>query len=149
MAQYIGFSTVNACNPKTTNMSYGSAGGPGQTTDGIVWGKKYKLVDTQLVIQDFINALNIRYGAKVGQPWYGSRIWDWIFDPNVDELQSRVENEIRRLASNDPRLDLNYVKAYPYRNGILMEVEVAVVPFNIPQTINVSFNPDTNTAIQV
>lgn len=146
MAQYNGFSTINVCLPKTTNGIPGSAGGPGGVRQGIVFGKKFRLTDFDLVIQDFINALNIRKGSKVGQPNYGTIIWDYIFEYNASDTQFGIENEIRRVAAQDPRIILNYVKAYPYDNGILLEVEIAVNPFNQATVLNIGFNTGTNTA---
>ena len=96
MATYLGFSTINACNPKTTNMTSGSAGGPGGIREGISWGNKFGLADAQLVVQDFINALNIRLGTKVGQPGYGTRLWDFIFDPNNTTTRIDIENEVEK-----------------------------------------------------
>jgi hypothetical protein len=41
---------------------------------------------------------------------------------------------------------LNSVKAYPQENGILIEVEIAIAPFNNAQFLNVFLNNQTNTA---
>lgn len=148
MAQYIGFSTKDACKPKTSNQvtASGLDGGPGGITKGIVWGKKFRILDAQLVVQDFINALNIPIGSKVGQPGYGTKLWSFIFEPNTADVQFQLESEIRRVAAQDPRINLNYVKAFPKENGILIEVQLAVVPFNNPATLSVFFNRATNVA---
>jgi phage baseplate assembly protein W len=164
MAQYVGYSSINACRPKTTNAIPGSAGGTGGTVGpggnggtggvggpgggqiGISSGNKYTITDNPLVLQDFINSMNIRKGSKVGRPDYGSDIWNYIFEYNTSDTQFRIENEVRRLASQDPRIILNYVKSYPYENGILVEVEIAVNPFNQPQTVNIGFNTTLNVA---
>jgi phage baseplate assembly protein W len=103
-------------------------------------------VDESLVVRDFINALNIQQGEKVGNPEYGSTIWSFVFEPNDAETQLRIENEIRRIASNDPRLIINTVKSYTQENGILLEVELAIAPFNNAEILNVFFNNLTNTA---
>lgn len=147
MAIYNGFSTKNACKPRSTNLSDGVDGGPGTTTQGVLTGKKFKLTDSQLVLQDFINALNIPVGSKVGQPGYGTTIWSYIFEPNTSDLQFQIENEIRRVASQDSRIILNYVKSYPYDNGILIEVELAFSPFNQATVISINFDQATQRAI--
>lgn len=146
MAQYVGFSTKDACKPKTTNAINGVDGGPGGVMQPVIWGKKYKLTDVQLVMQDFLNALNIPLGSKVGQPGYGTKIWSFIFEPNTADVQFQVENEIYRVASADPRIILNSVKAFPKENGILLEVEMAVNPFNQAQLVSVFFNRATTSA---
>lgn len=147
MPQYIGFSTVLANQPKTTNAPAGVDGGVGGITRPITTGKKFRLVDQALVIQDFVNALNIQQGQKVGQPGYGTTLWSFVFEPNTADVQFKLQNEITRIAGLDPRLALNTVKAYPQENGILIELEVAVAPFNQGQLLSVFLDQGTNTAI--
>ena len=146
MSTYIGFSTVNANRPRTTNAPAGSSGGTGSMVYPIISGKKFRLVDGPLVLRDFINALNINKGEKVGQPGYGTDIWSYIFEPNDADTQFRIQTEIQRVASSDPRLLLNSVKSFVQQNGILLEVEVAIQPFNDASIINVFFNNVTNQA---
>jgi len=147
MATYIGFSTINANKPQTTNLNAGVDGGTGSTVKPLIPGKKFRLVDTPLVIQDLVNALNIQKGQKVGQPDYGTTLWSYIFEPNTFDVQNELENEIRRIANQDPRLIINTIKAYPQENGILVEVEFAISPYNEPLNLNLFFSSATNTAI--
>jgi len=146
MPQYIGYSTINANKPRSTDLPYGSSGGPGDLRNAVIPGKKVKLVDESLVIQDFINALNIPQGSKVGQPSYGTTLFSFVFEPNTIDVQLQLQNEIRRVASLDPRLILNTVNGYPQENGILVEIELAIAPFNDPRILNVYFDNLTNTA---
>ena len=146
MPQYIGFSTLGANKPKTTNAPPGIDGGVGSITNGLSSGKKFKVTDETLVIQDFINSLNIRQGEKVGQPQYGTTLWNYVFEPNTPDVQFSLESEISRVASLDPRIVLNSVRAYPQDNGILLEVEIAIQPFNEAQLLSVFLNSTTNKA---
>lgn len=147
MATYIGFSTIHANEPRSTNLPRGKDGGAGSMVQPVSIGNKFQLVDTPLVVQDFINSLNIQQGQKVGQPGYGTTLWSFVFEPNTADVQFQLENEIRRVASLDPRLILNTVKAYPQENGILLEVEMAIAPFNNAFALSVFFNNSTNTAV--
>lgn len=147
MPQYIGFSTINANKPKTTNAPTGVDGGPGGVLKSINTGRKFRLVDEALVIQDFINALNIRQGQKVGNPGYGTTLWDFVFEPNTSDVQFQLQDEIRRVASLDPRLQIENLRAYPQENGILLEMQVAVKPFNEASLLSVFFNSNTNSAV--
>jgi phage baseplate assembly protein W len=147
MPSYVGFSTINANKPRTISRNTGVDGGNGSVLQPIVFGKKFASVDSPLVIQDFVNALNIRQGEKVGQPGYGTSLWSFVFEPNTADVQFQLENEIRRVASQDPRMILNSVKAYPQENGILLEVELAVTPFNQATLLSVFFNSATNVAV--
>jgi phage baseplate assembly protein W len=141
MTKYIGFSTINATLPRTTNKVLSL---PRENT--IVYGKKFRMIDEQLVIQDFINALNIPQGQKVGQPGYGTTLWNFIFEPNTADLKRQVENEIRRIGNLDPRMLINSIQVYSREHGILLEVEMAVTPYNQPLVIGVFFNQQSNAA---
>lgn len=148
MPQYYGYSSVNANKPKTTNAVSGADGGPGGIVQPIYWGKKFTLTDEQLVIQDFINAFNIRKGTKVGKPGYGTTLWDFVFDPNTLDVISQIQQEVRRVAGQDPRLTINTISVYPKDNGILVELEMAVKPFNQAQLISMFLNQQSGTAAQ-
>ncbi len=147
MPQYIGFSTRGANLPKTTNQPTGNDGGVGTVKKSLNTGRKFRLVDEALVINDFINAINIKQGEKVGQPGYGTTLWGFVFEPNTANVQFQLENEIRRIANLDPRLLLNSVKGYPQENGILLEIECAVTPFNQAQVLSLFLDQGTNQAI--
>ena len=82
----------------------------------------------------------------MGQPGYGTTLWDFVFEPNTGDVQNQLQNELRRVASQDPRLDINYLKAYPQDNGILLEMQFSVLPFNNPQTLNIFFDQLNGTA---
>lgn len=146
MTQYIGFSTINADRARTTNLNSGIGGGPGTLTEPVIVGKKFRLTDQNLVIRDFINALNIRQGEKCGQPGYGTKLWSFVFEPNTQDVTFQLENEVRRIATQDPRLIVDFIKTYPQENGILIEMQVAVAPFNQAALLSVFFNSSTNTA---
>ena len=149
MTTYIGFSTINANKPKTSYAQTGIDGGVGSVVTPIIPGKKYRLTDEALVVQDLVNAFNIHKGEKVGQPEYGTALWTFIFEQNDATTQFALEDEIRRVVTQDPRIILNSVKSYPQDNGILIEVELAIAPFNVAQTLNIMFDNLTNTAYQV
>lgn len=146
MPAYIGYSTVNSDVPRSTNLRNGIDGGIGSVVSPIYVGKKFRLTDEKLVIQDLVNAFNIPLGAKVGQPQYGTSLWTFLFEPNTPDVQFKIEKEVQRVCSLDPRLTVNSVKSYPQEHGMLIEVELAVSPFNNPTTLNVFFDNLTNTA---
>jgi len=146
MPTYVGFSSINAEKPRTVNEVPGLDGTGGLIKNPLVYGKKYRLTDAELVIQDLVNALNIRRGEKVGQPSYGTTLWDFVFEPNTPDVTQKLENELQRVVSQDPRLNVNRIQAYPREGGILVELELAVTPFNNAGDLNLFFDNQTNTA---
>ena len=146
MPNYVGFSTIGANKPRTINPPPGKNGAPGSITNPITSGRKFRLTDAQLVIRDFLNALNIPQGQKVGQPEYGTTLWSFVFEPNTSDVQQQLVDEIRRVAGQDPRLQLGYVRCYPQENGILLEIQCAVSPFNEADVLSIFFDSATNRA---
>jgi phage baseplate assembly protein W len=129
MPTYIGFSTQDVNQP-TILVTPGAFGGTGNIIAPPRLGKKFTLVDGQLVIRDLLNALSIKQGDKVGQPTYGTTLWSYVFEPESSETRGQVEDEIRRVITEDPRIVLNSVGVYYQDNGILIEIEMAVNTFN-------------------
>jgi phage baseplate assembly protein W len=147
MASYIGFSTKNV-NKVRNFVGTGTDGGSGLLAKSPQFqiGKKFKLTDEQLVITDFINALNIPQGQKPGKPSYGTTLWSFIFEPNTVDVRQALSNEVKRVAQLDPRINLNSLEVYDQESGILIELEIAVVPFNNALTFSIFFDPTTNSA---
>jgi len=147
MPTYIGFSTRNVNEQRTLGIQPGVDGGANYINRNNNSGKKFTLTDDDLIINDFINALNIPQGQKPGVPQYGTTLWSFLFEPNTADVQAQLEAEIRRLASLDPRLILNTVNVYQYESGILMEVELATSATNKVSILKINFDQGTNTAI--
>ena len=57
MPTYIGFSTINANKPKTTNARPGSAAGTGNTLNSLVFGKKSSLSITTTSSENILQKL--------------------------------------------------------------------------------------------
>lgn len=149
MALYTGFSTQYFNLPTRGQVTQGVDGGSGSILQPSKIGKKFRLTDEQLILQDFLNALNIQQGSKPGNPSYGTTIWTFVFEPNTPDTQFQLEAEIRRVATQDPRLLLNNITAYPQENGILIELEMAISPFNNVQALRIYFDQPTGSATLV
>lgn len=149
MAIYRGFSTQGAYLQRSFNDPRGVTDDTGRLTptSNIYTKTKFKLTDEQLVLQDFVNALNIPQGSKTGRPGYGTTIWSLIFEPNTTTLEDQVEYEIRRVAEEDPRLIVNAVSVSGVENGIIAEIELAVSPMNQAQFLNIIFDRNAGIAV--
>jgi phage baseplate assembly protein W len=150
MAVFIGFSTQHVENVKTLGYTRGindTASADYSRSQRV--GKKYRTVDEELVITDFINALNIPQGQKPGKPDYGTTLWAFVFEPNTIDVRIELEKEIKRIGAQDPRIIINEVLVTQVEGGILMQVEMAVSPFNNATELAVLFDQATNRAQQV
>ena len=124
MATFIGFNTINS-------------------------PKKFTLLDYDLVKQDLLNALNIRQGQVVGRPGYGSIIWNFLFENQTQEIETGIINEIQRVAGGDPRIFVSGIEMFPQDNGILIQINVTIVPGTTAQQLNIFFDQETRSASYV
>lgn len=144
MPTYVGFSTVNINQPREF-VRTGVDGGTGSITQPPQITRKFRLVDTELVVCDLRNAFSIRQGEKVGSPNYGTTLWNYVFEPNTSETRMQIENEVRRVASQDPRVAIDTLEIYEQENGILVELQVSVTPHNNQVQLGLFFDRQTGT----
>ena len=111
--------------------------------------KKFTLVDTELIKRDLLNAFNIRQGQLPGRPEYGTSLWDNLFENQSPELVTAIENEIQRVAGYDPRIQISEVQVFPQENGILIQVQLAIVPNTTAQQLSIFFNQQQRRASYV
>lgn len=69
------------------------------------WGN-FKLYDIDLAKQDLLNELYTRKGERIMSPDFGSIIWDLLFDPMSDETIQLIQEDMERILTKDPRLEL-------------------------------------------
>jgi phage baseplate assembly protein W len=124
MATFIGFNTINQ-------------------------NKQFTVLDFDLIKIDLLNAFNIRQGELVGRPGYGTIIWDYLFENQTQETQQAIYNEIQRVAGGDPRLYINTINMYPQQNGILIELDLVVVPTTDAQRLSLFFDQQQRRATYV
>jgi len=124
MARFIGFNTINQF-------------------------KKFSLTDFELIKRDLSNAFNIRQGELPGRPGYGTVMWDFVFENQIEELQRNIEAEIQRVAGGDPRIAISQVEVFPQENGILVQVQLTVVPSTNAEILSIFFDLQQRTASYV
>jgi hypothetical protein len=94
--------------------------------------KKFTLLDYELIKRDLLNAFNIRQGELVGRPDYGTALWDFLFEPQTLET--------------DPRLQISNIYQYPQENGILIELQIQIVPSVTAERLAIFFDQITRRA---
>jgi hypothetical protein len=111
--------------------------------------KKFTLTDSALIKRDLLNALNIRQGQIPGRPQVGTILWDSLFDNQSNETDQAITNEIQRVAGGDPRLQISQVEIFPQENGILIQIEIILVPSTEPERLAIFFDQNTRNASYV
>lgn len=120
---YKGFSTVN---PNTEN---------------------FALYDFQLIQQDILNHFHVRQGERLMNPEFGTIIWDLLFEPLTEELKELIIQNVNQIVNYDPRVRAENPVITQYENGIQIECVLTYLPYNISQSMQLSF--DQNNGLLV
>ena len=96
-----------------------------------------------------LNAFNIRQGQLPGRPAYGTVLWDFLFENQLEELQTGIVNEIQRVAGGDPRIYISDTQVYPQENGMLIEIQLQVIPSSDAQRLSIFFDLQQRSASYV
>lgn len=108
--------------------------------------KKFTLTDMELIKRDLINAFNIQQGQLPGRPGYGTIIWNYLFENQLQDTERAIINEVQRVAGGDPRLSIISVQLFPQDNGILIQVEISMVPGTDAELLSIFFDQQTRRA---
>ncbi len=108
--------------------------------------KKFTLIDRDLIKRDLLNSLLIRAGTLPGRPEVGTRIWDYIFDPNDDKTENNIKREITRIIDLDQRIQLHELAITSKDNIITAYVSVSLLPDYSTEDFYINFLKDTQTA---
>jgi phage baseplate assembly protein W len=111
--------------------------------------KKFTLLDADLVKRDLLNGLNIRQGQLPGRPQFGTTLWDSLFENQSPDLVNAIEKEIQRVAGYDPRIQISDTQVFPQENGMLIQVQLAIVPSTTAQQLSIFFNQQQRRASYV
>lgn len=108
--------------------------------------KKFTLVDFELVKRDLANAFNIQQGELPGRPDYGTTLWSFVFENQTPDVVQAIVNECQRVAGGDPRVFLSDVSVYPQENGMLIELQVQVIPSQTAERLAIFFDQTSRRA---
>lgn len=103
------------------------------------------LYDLNLIKQDLLNHFHIRQGEKLGDPTFGTIIWDVLFEPLTPTLRNLIIDNVNAIIANDPRITVDKVTIQEYESGIQIECNLMYLPYNIQESMQLNF--DKNAGI--
>lgn len=107
--------------------------------------RNFRLTDFDLIKQDILNHFNIRKGEKLMRPNFGTIIWNVLHEPFTDDLKSVIAQDVKAIASYDPRVSFDNIVITEYDQGIQIELQLRYVPTNQINLMMMNFNNTTNT----
>lgn len=100
--------------------------------------KSFGIKDVELVKLDLLNHIFTRKGERVMMPDFGTRIPDLAFEP-LDEITLMIiDEDIRKVVSFDPRVQLQQLSVVPDydNNTAIAYVRLFYIELNMTDTLD-------------
>lgn len=107
--------------------------------------KKQQFADIELIKRDLLTHFNTRKGERVMMPTYGCGIWDMFFDQFDELAQEIIVEECTKVVNSDSRVSLQNISVNTLDQGIIVQMDLLYVPFNVVNTFSIEFDNRTNT----
>ena len=104
----------------------------------------FRLTDFNLIKQDILNHFNIRKGEKLMRPNFGTIIWNVLHEPFTEDLKSVITEDVKAIASYDPRVSFDNIIITEFDQGIQIELQLRYVLTNQTNVMLMTFNGATN-----
>ena len=105
--------------------------------------QKFGLYDVGLIKQDLINHFHISQGEKLENPTFGTIIWDAIYEPLTEDMKEAIAKNVSDIVNSDPRVVVNSIECDSYESGILVDVDLTYLPYNISERLRLKFDEES------
>lgn len=102
--------------------------------------RSWVLFDTDLIKRDLYNHFYTRIGERVMRPEFGCRIWDYIMEPNVEQVRTDIFAEVERVIRLDIRLDVRELKMFEREHTIIIMCTLVYRPFQTSELFQLEFD---------
>lgn len=113
---FVGFNTVGKINPP------------------------YSLTNIDLVKRDINNQFATPMGSRLMLPGFGSRIYDYLFDPFDEYTKNLIIQDAVRVVNDDPRVELVSIDVYQQDQALTIAMVLLFKPESITDSLFVMFS---------
>ena len=99
----------------------------------------YSLFDVELVKRDLLNEFYTRKGERLMRPSFGSIIWDLLMEPEDEFTEQEIKEDIEKIVSKDPRVELKDTVLFISDHTIRAEVFLNYVQTNTDDILYLEF----------
>ena len=104
-----------------------------------------KLFDIGLIKQDLLNHFHIRQGEKLMNPEFGTIIWDAIHEPLTEDMKEAIAKNVTTVVNSDPRIVVSNIVIDSYESGIVIDVDLMYLPYNISESLRLTFDEESGS----
>lgn len=117
---FVGFNTVNQPNPP------------------------YSLTNLELVKRDILNHFATPMGSRLMLPSFGTRIFEYLFDPFDEYTRNAIIEDAVRVVGTDPRVELVSVDVFQEDQALNVIMVVLFKPESVTDNLFVTFSLKDN-----
>lgn len=100
----------------------------------------YSLTNLELVKRDILNQFATPMGSRVMLPSFGTRIYEYLFDPFDEETQSMIIEDATRVVGDDPRVQLVNIELFQEDQTLTISMDLLFVPESVTDNLFVTFS---------
>lgn len=106
------------------------------------FGGTFEIYDIDCVKEDLMNDLMTIIGQRLKMPNEGTRIPIMSFEINDLESMHVVEEDLKKVINNDPRVDLLAISILPApeKNVLIAVLKISYKEFNVTEDLRIRFN---------
>ena len=113
---FVGFNTVNNPNPP------------------------YTMTNIELVKRDINNHFATPVGSRLMLPDFGSRIYDYLFDPFDEYTKNAIIEDAVRVINSEPRVELVSIDVFQEDQALTVAMDLLFKPESITDSLFVIFS---------
>lgn len=98
------------------------------------------LYDADIIKQDIYNHFMTAKGERVMLPEFGSVVWDYLYEPLDEQTKEAIKIDAEEIVDQDPRVNLISVDVIGFENGIVLNLELLLLPQNQVEKMAIEFN---------
>lgn len=106
----------------------------------------YSLTNIELVKRDIYNHFATPMGSRVMLPDFGTRIYEYLFDPFDEYTKNAIISDATRVISEEPRVQLVSVDVFQEEQALTVAMVLLFKPESITDSLFATFTlKDQNT----
>jgi phage baseplate assembly protein W len=102
--------------------------------------RSWVLYDIELIKRDLLNHFYTRLGERVMRPEFGCKIWDYVMEPNIEQVRYEIVAECERVVRLDQRLDVEDIRLFQKDHTVMVIMELIYRPFQTSEIFQLAFD---------
>lgn len=100
----------------------------------------YSLTNIEIVKRDLNNHFATPVGSRLMLPGYGTRIYDYLFDPFDEYTKSAIIEDAARVISSEPRVELVSIDVFQEDQALTIVLILLFKPESVTDNLFVTFS---------